>query len=175
MSDFDDAIPTVLRHEGGFENDINDPGGATNYGVSLRWLKAEGLIEGLEEEDKTQDEVMAVKLMTRAEAAAFYKCYWWDVYKYGYIISQPVATKVFDTAVNLGPSRAHRFLQYALGVLQDGVLGPKTFNETNATPSAQLVVKLQNLQASYYRNLVARNIKLAGFLNGWMNRAYDRN
>jgi lysozyme family protein len=97
------------------------------------------------------------------------------VYKYGYIISQPVATKVFDTAVNLGPSRAHRFLQYALGVLQDGVLGPKTFNETNATPSAQLVVKLQSLQASYYRNLVARNIKLAGFLNGWMNRAYDRN
>ena len=40
MSDFNDAIPTVLRHEGGFENDVNDPGGATNFGVSLRWLKA---------------------------------------------------------------------------------------------------------------------------------------
>ena len=23
MSDFDDAIPTILRHEGGFENDPN--------------------------------------------------------------------------------------------------------------------------------------------------------
>ena len=35
MSDFNDAIPTVLRHEGGFVDSPNDPGGATNFGVSL--------------------------------------------------------------------------------------------------------------------------------------------
>ena len=42
---FEAAIPTILRHEGGFSNDPQDVGGATNFGVSLRWLKAQGLLE----------------------------------------------------------------------------------------------------------------------------------
>ena len=57
MSTFEDAIPTILRHEGGFNNDPVDAGGATNYGVSLRWLKAQGLLEDLEQQDRTQDEI----------------------------------------------------------------------------------------------------------------------
>lgn len=42
MSNFDTAIITVLRHEGLFVNDSDDAGGATHYGVSLRWLKSIG-------------------------------------------------------------------------------------------------------------------------------------
>jgi lysozyme family protein len=175
MSEFDDAIPTMLRHEGGFENDPNDPGGITNFGVSLRWLKAQGLLEELEDEDHTQDVLVVMKTMTRAQATAFYKSYWWNFYRYGTIKAQPVATKVFDTAVNLGASRAHRFLQAATGLPQDGVLGLKTLAEVNSSPSAQLVVKLQSYQATYYRALVIKNPKLDKFLGGWLNRAYDRN
>ena len=48
MSDFESAIPTILRHEGKFEQNAADPGGVTNYGISLRWLKAQGLLENLE-------------------------------------------------------------------------------------------------------------------------------
>ena len=175
MSDFNDAIPTVLRREGGFENDVNDPGGATNFGVSLRWLKAKGLLEELEEEDKTQDQVLVIKEMTRAQAMGFYKAYWWDFYKYQNLLAQPVATKVFDTAVNIGASKAHKILQSIVGVTQDGVLGTKSFSEANAMSPSTFVVNYQAQQATYYRSLVAVNPRLGEFLAGWLNRAFDRN
>ena len=174
MSDFNDAIPTVLRHEGGFVDSPNDPGGATNFGVSLRWLKAKGLLEELEEQDKTQDEVLVVRSLTKEQAAGFYKAYWWDFYKYQNLTAQPVATKVFDTAVNIGASRAHKFLQGIVGVVPDGVLGPKSFAEANAMSPSVLVVKFQTAQAQFYRDLVVRNPKLEEFISGWLNRAYDR-
>jgi lysozyme family protein len=177
MSDFNDAIPTVLRREGGFENNVNDPGGATNFGVSLRWLKSQGLLSELEieEGDKTQDEVQVIRIMTQAQAEGFYKCWWWNKYNYQNFISQAVANKVFDTAVNMGASRSHRILQKIVGLPQDGVLGPKSFAEANAMSPSVLIVNFQSAQAQFYRDLVAKNPKLQEFLTGWLNRAYDRN
>ena len=177
MSTFEDAIPTILRHEGGFNNDPQDAGGATNFGVSLRWLKAQGLLEDLEQEDRTQDEIVVIKSMTQEQAAALYKSYWWNPYNYGAIDSQLVATKIFDCAVNMGAPRAHRIVQVALGFTQDqrdGILGVKSMAEINAAGAAPLVVQIQNLQAAFYRQLVAANPARAKFLNGWLQRAYDR-
>jgi lysozyme family protein len=175
MSDFNEAVQVVLRHEGGFVDSPNDPGGATSYGVSLRWLKSKGLLEQLEEADKTQDEVLVIRELTQTQAMGYYKAFWWDVYKYGNLNAQAVASKVFDTSVNIGPSRSHKFLQSAIGVSQDGVLGSKSFNEANALSPSMLVVKLQTLQAQYYRDLVIQNPKLQEFLKGWLARSYDRN
>lgn len=177
MSDFETAIPTILRHEGGFNNDPVDAGGATNYGVSLRWLKAQGLLEDLEQQDRTQDEIVVVKSMTQEQAAALYKAYWWNPYNYGAIDSQLVATKIFDCAVNMGGPRAHRIVQHVLGMLPnqiDGILGAKTLAEINAAGAAPLVVQIQNMQAAFYRQLVAANPARAKFLDGWLRRAYDR-
>jgi lysozyme family protein len=171
---FDEAVQVVLRHEGGFIDSPNDPGGATAYGVSLRWLKSKGLLEQLEEADRTQDEVLVIRELTQTQAMGYYKAYWWDFYKYGNLNAQSVASKVFDTSVNVGPSRAHKFLQAVVNVPQDGVLGAKTFNEANALPPASIVVKYQTLQAQYYRDLVIQNPKLSEYLNGWLNRSYDR-
>jgi lysozyme family protein len=175
MSDFNTAIEVVLRHEGGFVDNPNDPGGATDFGVSARWLKSKGLLEQLEEGDRTQDEVMAIREMTKAQASGYYKAYFWDFYKYQNLQAQPVATKVFDTGVNIGPSRAHKILQTILGLPADGVLGSKSFAEANALSPSTLVVKYQTAQADFYRSLVAKNPKLGIFLTGWISRAYDRN
>jgi lysozyme family protein len=175
MSDFNDAVEVVLRHEGGFENNVNDPGGATDFGVSARWLRSKGLLEALEEGDKTQDEVMAIRSMTKEQAMGYYKAYWWDFYKYQNLLAQPVATKVLDTSVNMGAPRAHKILQGIVGVVQDGVLGVKSFAEANAMSPSVLVVKYQTAQAQFYRDLVAKNPKLEVFLNGWLARSYDRN
>ena len=161
----------------GFNNDPVDAGGATNYGVSLRWLKAQGLLEDLEQEDRTQDEIQVIKQMTQEQASALYKAYWWNPYNYGAIDSQLVATKIFDCAVNMGAPRAHRIVQVALGFTQDqrdGILGVKSMAEINAAGAAPLVVQIQNLQAAFYRQLVAANPARAKFLNGWLQRAYDR-
>jgi lysozyme family protein len=175
MSSFDLAIPVVRRHEGGFVNNPADPGGATNFGISLRWLKSQGLLDDLEhlEGDVTHDEVQVIKSMTPDEANGFYKQYWWDAYHYENVIAQAIATKIFDTAVNMGAPRAHRFAQQIVGVVQDGVLGPKSFSEINAYPSLKFISNYQNLMANFYRSL-ATNPARQQFLQGWLNRAYDR-
>ena len=182
MASFDLAIPTVLRREGGYVWNSADPGGATNYGVSLRWLRAQGLLEELEQEegDLHQSDVQAIKSMTQAEAEGFYRVQWWDRYGYGKLEFQEVATKIFDTAVNLGPVRAHKIAQTAVNalgralVLCDGVLGAQTISALNSSPTGLLLPKMRVLQAAYYEKLVSDNPKLAGFLPGWENRAFDR-
>lgn len=175
MSLFSLAIPITLKREGGFVNDPSDPGGATKYGVSMRWLNSKGLLEDSElgyVPGETPLEV--VQRMTPQEAADLYEKYWWDAYHYGDIVAQAVATKVFDTSVNVGPTRAHKFLQSVLLLPQDGLLGPNTLAATNAANSITLLSGLQNTQAAFYRSLVEKNPALDKFLAGWLNRAYDR-
>jgi lysozyme family protein len=177
MSTFNLAIGTVLRREGGFVNNVNDAGGATNFGVSLRWLKTQGLIpeiELMENHPGTNTPLEDVKNMTAADASDFYQKYWW-LPAYEEITAQALATKVFDTAVNMGAGRAARLLQQAAGVgVVDGVLGPKTLATVNGASALGVYTTFQTLQAQFYRNIVLAHPSEAGFLNGWLNRAYDR-
>ena len=140
MSTFDLAIPTILAHEGGFVDDPDDPGGATNWGISLRyyrkldWPNIDVDVMGLGDGDLDGDgdvDVDDIKVMTRYQALAIYNSQWWVRYKYYLINPQVIATKVFDLSVNMGAGRAHRLLQQALRAVGrevevDGVVGPKT-------------------------------------------------
>jgi lysozyme family protein len=74
----------------------------------------------------------------------------------------------------MGASRAHKIVQDVLDMPQDGILGPKTLVELNATPSLKLLISLQDTQAQFYRNLVLAKPEEKKFLQGWLNRAYDR-
>jgi len=88
MSLFELAIPIVLRHEGGLVDNPNDPGGITNHGVSLRWLKSKGLAGDLNHDGDV--DAADIKIMTVEQASGFYKTYWWDKYNYGAIVAQMV-------------------------------------------------------------------------------------
>ena len=172
MSEFNLAIPTILRHEGGLADNLNDPGGITNFGVSLRWLKSKGLAGDLDHDGDV--DATDIRIMTKDEATAFYRTFWWNQYKYGLIVAQMVATKVFDAAVNMGAPRAHSLAQGVLGVKQDGILGPKSLGELNAMPSLKFITAYQEAMAQFYRRLVNLNPKRQEFLKGWLARAYDR-
>ena len=172
MSDFQAAIPTVLKHEGGYVNDPSDSGGATNFGISLRWLRGQGLLgdfdhDGVVDQNDIRD-------MTVQEAEDIYEQRWWNVYRYGLFTSQKIATKVFDTAVNIGPTHAHKILQAIIGAAVDGVLGPASYTAANAYVETILLAKYENAQANYYRALVNAKPVLQKYLNGWINRAFDR-
>lgn len=165
MSTFELAIPTILRHEGGLADNSADPGGITNFGISLRWLRS------IRPTATAQDIIQ----MTRDGATVLYRQYWWDAYQYGRIEAQAVATKLFDASVNMGASRAHKLAQIVVGVTVDGILGPKSFGEINAMPSLKFLVAYQEQMAQFYRGLVEANPGNQVFLKGWLNRAYDRN
>lgn len=171
---FGAAIPYVLEHEGGWSDDPADPGGATKFGVSLRLLRDLGF-DVDHDGDVDRDDVLA---LTREQAVDIFHREWWLKYDYGSLGSQMVAEKVFDLAVNMGPGQGHRILQRALraagGVtlLEDGVIGPKTWGAARAADPWALRVALRSEAAGFYRLLAAQKPSLAVFLTGWLRRAY---
>ena len=173
------AIKTVLEHEGGgaYTDDPADPGGATRWGISLRFLRAAGVIVGDidGDGDVDADDVMA---LTLADAVELYGTAFWDRYGYGDLFEPALAIKVFDLAVNMGPAPAHRCLQRALRawgiqVVEDGIMGPKTRAAANSAHGPTLVIALRSEAAGYYRVLEARHAPFERFIKGWLNRAYS--
>lgn len=182
MSSFDAAFPVILRHEGGFVNHPNDPGGATNYGISLRWLKSigdfdgDGILDGDLDNDGDVD-VDDIRLLTPVMAGNFCRIHWWDKNKYFLIYDQNVATKVLDFAFVMGDRQAHKLLQRALRafdkrLIDDGILGQKSIAAINTTNPQCLLASYQCMGEGFFRQ-IALKPKLAGFLDGWLNRVYD--
>lgn len=159
MSNFDKSIVVVLAHEGGYVNHPNDPGGETNYGITKRSYPN-----------------VDIKNLTLAQAKEIYKRDFWNPGPYEKIENDDIATKLFDTAVNVGPKRAYRFLQKSLNLmgmklLEDGIIGSKTLTALNSVDSSKLLSVYRGVQSDYYKSLVAADPKLAVFLRGWLRRA----
>ena len=194
MSTFEAAIVTVLHHEGGLSDNPNDPGGVTNFGISLRWALA---VQGEEPEMKLLLDMDSdgdvdrddIRYLTEDVAKELYRSQWWDKFKYGDLLYQTVATKVFDTSVNVGARQAHKFLQRAMRsvgrktLVDDGILGPKTLVEVNGANPREVVIALRSELAGFYRALIMRHNALrkrgvtvedfSVFKNGWLERAYS--
>jgi len=158
---FADALPFVLRWEGGFVNHPNDPGGATNKGVTQKvydaWRKRQG------------QPVQSVAQITDAEVHALYEAGYWMPAKCPQLAG-PLDLVQFDTAVNMGVGRAIRFLQTAVGAEADGAYGSGTQKCVDNCDAGEALVAYCNAREAYYRDLAVRNPKLAVFLKGWMNR-----
>ncbi len=185
MSDdeiYDQALAFLLAHEGGYVDHPNDPGGATNYGISLRFalrLAPELARHGVEldiDRDGDIDE-RDIKALPRATAALIYRRQFWDRYGY-HRLELAMARKLFDLAVNMGAPQAHRLAQRALRacearVVEDGVLGPVTAVAIVGVGPRVFLPALRSEAAGFYRALVAaKPAQFAPFLDGWLNRAY---
>lgn len=180
MAVFEKAIGVLLQHEGGYVNNPNDPGGATNYGISLRFL-ADHPEDGDFDNDGDVD-IADIKNMTVRQAMAIYHKFWWAKYRYGSINDQTIATKVLDLSVNMGAPRAHMLLQQALNkafglnLRVDGVLGPATFGVLNAIEDdkEQCLLNAYCDEAwNFYQQIIAKRPSLGVFKKGWYNRAYS--
>ena len=170
---FQHALNVLLKDEGGYSNDPDDPGGATNLGITQNDLDKWAAILGLPR---------SVKSLTLADAYTFYRHVWWDKYGYNAINSIDIATKVFNLAVNIGNIPAAFILQKALkwagyGIEEDGVIGPKTIAAVNQMclhgREQDLHDELTEEAKAYYEHLTEENPKLYKFLNGWLKRAEE--
>lgn len=101
---FKTALTFVLKWEGGYVNNPNDKGGATNKGITQNtynaWLKSLGRT-ARDVRYITQDEVEQI----------FYKNYWLKAGCQN--MSEKFALLAFDTAVNMGLARVNQFLRAA--------------------------------------------------------------
>lgn len=185
MSEITRAMPTVFLHEGLFVEDLRDPGGATNYGISLRFLKSAGDLDkdGWLDGDIDQDgdvDIADIKKMSQHAATKLYELHFWGRYGYGRIENQDVATKVFDLAINMGSTGAHRCIQRAvraaivgISLDDDGVLGPRSLKAINVSHPFKLLPALKSEAAGYYRSIRLKDANEKNFIKGWLNRAYS--
>lgn len=176
MGDFNKAMDVIRKHEGGYVDHPNDPGGATNYGISLRLLKSLGDYGDFDRDgDVDKDDI---KALSQDKADDIYHKEFWDKYKYDCIHDDRVATKVFDISVNCGPGTAARVIQKAVNALRgndalkiDGNLGEKSFLAINKLHPDDLLSQVVWFQKAYYRALCDEKPALEVFLRGWLTRA----
>lgn len=177
MSDknFEKALETVFEHEGGYNDVKGDKGGATNYGISLRFLK-------LADEDIDGDghvDANDIRALTLESAAGLYKEHFWDHYKLARVETLQLSTKMLDIFVNMRGRTAAKVCQRALedcghNLAVDGILGRISFgllNEEMDRRAERLIDYIRHQQAAVYRRIVQNNPTQEKFLRGWLNRA----
>lgn len=172
---FKSAIVVILKHEGGLTNDPRDPGGITNFGITLPFLKEYYKKMKLIKKGAPLD----IRNLTRDKAEEIYRVLLWEQFKYNLLDALPIATKVFDMAVNMGYTRAHKLLQKAINntnkdcpkIAVDGVLGPITRHKANLIEAAILHDAIRFQQRQFYYQLVDQRPNMKWALVGWINRA----
>lgn len=156
MSRFDACLPLLLKHEGGYVDHPRDPGGATNLGITLDTLSAH------RGRKVSKDEV---KVLTVAEAGAIYLKNFWHP---AFCDRLPAGADymLFDLAVNSGVGRARKYLQRAVGVKEDGIIGPATLVAVQATRGTVIVDRVAKYREAFYRSLDT----FPTFGKGWLRR-----
>ena len=103
---YDESLRRLLIHEGGYSNHPQDPGGPTNYGITIhdarKYWKA----------DATAADVRAMPIEV---AKGIYKSKYWNALRCDEL-PPGVDYSVFDYGVNSGTSRAAKVFQRVLAV-----------------------------------------------------------
>lgn len=173
MADFDAAVYKTLKFEGGFVNNRNDPGGPTNFGITLRVLQGCG---ELGDADLDGDiDIDDMQILTKDVAISIYRDLYW---RGDGIFSQAIAEKHFDMSVNMGVVTASKYLQLAclqldtnLSILVDGVIGPKSVETINCLPEEDIMAALVKLHAGHYWNIIEYDIRKNAISRGWPSEA----
>lgn len=165
-------INKVIGLEGGYIDDPQDSGGATKLGITHATASRHGY---------------GVKSLTKEQAVLIYQADYWTPLNLDKVvlISEKLATELFDTGVNMGTGTAAKFLQRALNSLNnggklyadikvDGALGDATIKALSAYMQRRkyngekvLFNILNGFQSTYYVELAERRPKDEKFMHGW--------
>ena len=168
-------IDEVIAREGGYSNHPADRGGPTNFGITQAVARANGYAGDMRQ-------------LPRAVAEAIYRRLYWERPGYGFVaeIAPNVAAELFDSAVNMGPATATRFLQRALNALNrnqrdypdlkaDQLIGAKTlaalgaFMRLRGKAGEKVLLKaMEALQGERYVALAESRPANEAFLYGWL-------
>lgn len=168
-------ISSVVAVEGGYVNHKNDPGGATNHGMTEKVARANGYHGDMR------------KLPKEFAVSVYHQDY---IVKPGFepflTISPAVAEELVDSGVNAGPAKPSRWLQTSLNAFSqqgraypqiavDGQVGTATVaayrnlqKSRGKVEACKLIIKsLDAQQGAYYVSIATSNPKLQSFTAGW--------
>lgn len=153
---FEDALKLVLEFEGGYANDPDDPGGATNFGIT----------QDVYDPTHTKN----VKNITKEEVEKIYHDQYWLAGKCDKIAEwNPSLSAIhFDCCVNCGTYGAATLLQDILDVKRDGIIGSVTLSKV--TPDPALSKLYLSRRKKYYYAVINNHTTLHKFLSSWLSR-----
>lgn len=169
MAVFSLYIPLLSAVEGGYQNLVEDSGNynslgqrvGTNYGIAAKTY---------EQWIGRPPSVADMKAITKNEALAIMKAWYWDKVSGDKIHNQSIAEMIADHAVNAGVSRAGKMVQQVLNsefgyaLVVDGKIGPQTLQGINTVSPSFLHTELKIFRENYYRSIGGK------FLEGWLIR-----
>ncbi len=175
-----EIIDGILQREGSTYTDrSSDRGGATKFGITIDTLasyRGHGV---------TPSEVAE---LTRGEARAIYQREFIERPGFTHVANDRLRALLIDYSVNSGPSRAVKALQRALGVPEDGRLGPETLGKIAGAHSQlwldQVYDSVLGDRIRHYVDIVLTDPHVRRFrsehpdtqlgnLRGWISRALE--
>lgn len=158
-STYEEALRRLLAHEGGYTNHPSDPGGPTNFGITIhdyrKYVKP----------NATAADVKAMKL---SEAKAIYRAKYWDSQRCD-DLPAGVDYCIFDYGVNSGIGRSAKVLQRLVGVPVDGRIGAATLAAVAKRDPATLVNAICNERLRFLQSLKTWGV----FGKGWGRRVAE--
>lgn len=154
---FELALSEVLKSEGGYVNHPQDPGGATNRGIT------QAVYDGW----RTQHSIprASVRYILDSEVKAIYRARYWNAVK-GDDLPSGVDYCIFDFAVNSSPTRAAKYLQTAVGAAPDGFVGKDTIAMAADASPTSVINAVCDSRLTFLRGLRT----WATFGKGWERR-----
>ena len=153
INNFPKCLEVILKSEGGYVNDPHDAGGETNMGISKRAFPD-----------------VDIKNLTKEHASAIYKKYYWNKVQ-GDALPSGLDLVVFDSAVNSGPAQAVKWLQRAISVRDDGVLGPVTLVALQKADVVSVIDKFLEQRLAFLKSLPT----WSRYGKGWKTRVEELN
>ena len=151
MSSFDKAFDLLIEHEGGYSNHYADKGGSTMFGITQETARLNGYTGDMRD------------LPFKTAKAIYQEQYWHPEFEK---LPFNVAFNVFDGVVNSGAVRSIKWLQSAIGVNVDGILGSNTLNAAISQNPFDTVRKYNAARLEYLTGLGNWNV----FGKGWARR-----
>ena len=152
---FDECFEALLKHEGDYADLENDPGGKTRYGVTEAVARAAGYAGDMHD--------LPISL-----ARSIYRSRYWDAAR-GDELPEGIRYFVFDAAAASGVRQSILWLQRALGVAADGILGPVTLAAAHAAKPDKLKARLLSQRLRFMAGLS----NWPSFSRGWSRRVAD--
>lgn len=172
----------IVDREGGYVNDPNDPGGATNYGVTIHTMRRLGLdLDGDGDVDEAD-----VRALPRERAVEIFIEHYYYAPRLDRL-PEALQPTVFDMQVNAG-TNAVRILQrllrdMGLEIAVDGVIGPQTIAAATAaydSAGRQMVDAYGIARRNFYYAIGDRRpasrryaTRRDGGKGGWIRRAEE--
>lgn len=170
---FCDAFEHIVRIEGGFVDNPLDPGGATKYGISLKFMKEYYHNEGLERED--------VSRLTLSQAADVYFQGFWRPLGLSKTINGQASLFIFDQAVNRGigsvMGQVNQLLSQKISPSFPDIFSILDFYQSQIQLNPRLqysfLINFMILSQNSYLEIVKAHPERIVFLQGWMRRTQN--